>query len=408
MGQYFEVINLDNPFPVSTTMSGKFGECFWGMNAETDRGVINALWQTDTGHKTVTIQPLSQLEPLGKHRNSFDESFVLPGESVANASLPTELLNMILEELEGMTDLVCFMLTCQRYYEIGRPILEAHLEDILTYSWAGNRLICAGDYASVDDLPQGMLTEDEVEILDEEFQPTDDDQYDTGISERLCFVQRLQPDWYLNRARGGFRQQNHRLSWYFISLWDPKFRERSLVRVGRGDIVNVDVLQALTEVTPRALPDGIQFSNAYGSYVLRNLTTKEYIRGDAIRQMWDTPVMPYLKALRFLHLLVLRITWSSDSSLSIAYEGPIQVHRGVWAGHRFDFSEIKTVQGDEGAMGDWKDVSKVAIDELVAVFEPEAKSLDVFLTPHVPCPDPWARFLLELQTHRSDGRGSVQ
>ncbi|KAF8058669.1 hypothetical protein FPV67DRAFT_1635535 [Lyophyllum atratum] len=368
MGQYFEFINLDNPFPVPTAVGGKFGEFFWDIDEVEDNAVMEALWQTEESHqcKIVAIAPLSQLKRAEKPLRILNTCMTFPDESLANATLPTELVSMILEEVEHLADLICFVFTCQRYFEIGRPILEARFEEIVTYSWAGNRLICAGDYAKIDDLPEGMLTEDERKILVEKFEPGNPDE-DCGVCEQLSFVQNLQPDWYLNKDRALFHQENPRLPNYFMRLqetWD--YHER--------------VLKMLTKATSRrGFSKRVPPSEMYGSYVLRNLTTKEYIRGAAIREAWDTPDMPYLRALRFMHLLVLRITWSRNSSLNIRYEGPIKVHRGVWAGHRFDFADIKTVENGQGTIGDWKDVSKVVIDELVAVFEEEAEDMNKYL-----------------------------
>ncbi|KAF8055457.1 hypothetical protein FPV67DRAFT_1641770 [Lyophyllum atratum] len=357
---------------------GKFGECFWEINAaEVDRGLMKALWQSEKKHKVVTIEPLSQLKRPENPLYIWGERMALPKESLANATLTAELVSMILKEIEDFAEMICFVLTCQRYFEICRPILEARLQELLACSWAGNRLICIGDYAVANDLPKGMLTEDEEELIDEEFEHCDPEDVDTLIFEQIRFVQNLQPDWDLNQKRTIFNPKGMKLLYQYMFLREENPSPNSgPPRVGWDGRRDVEVIEKLTKVTPWAFPDRTQLRETYGSYVLRNLTTKEYIRGDAVREAWNTPNMPYLRALRFMHLLILRITWSSDSSLSVAYDGPIQVHRGVWAGHRFDFSDIKTVQDGQGAIGDWKDVSKVAIEELVAVFEREAEDLN--------------------------------
>lgn len=57
---------------------------------------------------------------------------------------------------------MCLAATCQRFYEIGRPTPEARLSEALVISWAGDRLVCPGDYAQLDDMPPGMLTDHEV------------------------------------------------------------------------------------------------------------------------------------------------------------------------------------------------------------------------------------------------------
>ncbi|KAG6806126.1 hypothetical protein H0H92_012587, partial [Tricholoma furcatifolium] len=74
----------------------------------------------------------------------------------------TEILDMILAHLDDIVDLVSFMTTCQRYWEVGRRLLEKMIEHAAIVSWAGDRLGCFGDYAKLDDLPRGMLTDAEV------------------------------------------------------------------------------------------------------------------------------------------------------------------------------------------------------------------------------------------------------
>ncbi|KAG6892498.1 hypothetical protein C0993_003686 [Termitomyces sp. T159_Od127] len=100
-----------------------------------------------------------------------------------------------------------------------------------------------------------------------------------------------------------------------------------------------------------------------GRMVFRNLTTKEYVRGDAIKKV------KRLK-LEFEHVLYIRTTWSSDSSLSYCYSGPLQIHRGVWAGHRFDVTRIGHVVDEAGvAVDDWKDVTEEVLNEVQEIWE---------------------------------------
>ncbi|KAF8058666.1 hypothetical protein FPV67DRAFT_1657163 [Lyophyllum atratum] len=351
MSQYFRVINLDNPFPVPS-MSGKFpySLIFLRIDDEADRGVMNALWQRNKRHKAVIIEPLNQLPEQRMDMNTNRSRWVLPEESLENGTLPTELFIMILEEVEDLTDMVCLVLTCQRYYEIGRPILEARFEELLTHSWAGDRLICAGDGVSINDLPQDMLTEDEVQILDERFaRDTDGD----NSQHQLRFVQSLHPAWCLNTKRANFHDQHKELTYYFAYLCNKSSPPRLTSE-------EVNVLETLTEVAPPPLPEYVRIPNMYKSHVLRNLTTREYIRGDAVHKARDRS---YLGGLCLSHLLILRIIWAADPSPSA-----IESHRGVWAGHRFDFTDIGTVQDHAGrAIGGWKDVSKVVIDEFLAI-----------------------------------------
>lgn len=373
MDQYFGVINLDNPFPVQTFMQGRFGECVWEMDADTDVAVMHALWRFEKGYKHIMAKPLSEY--------TLKSGYVRPKPSQANNTLATELVDMILKEIGDLTDLVCFLLTCQRYYEIGRRHVEARLEETFFYSWAGNRLICLGDYAELDDLPEGMLTDDEIELLEGSGEFEVDSERNSGnydddnsVRRRLPAVRTLRPDYEINRRKVWYHKKHHSVRIYWQSLYSGVYRGLP-TRVWIHDALVVSRLVEWTSL----FPDRDKLHETYDSYVLRNLTTKEFICGAAIRDVWDTPDMPYLGALRFVHLLILRITWSSDPNMFVSYDGPIQIHRGVWAGHRFDFTGFEAVQSAEGGPIDgWKDVSKEVIKELVMVFPPQAEYLDDF------------------------------
>ncbi len=72
-------------------------------------------------------------------------------------------------------------------------------------------------------------------------------------------------------------------------------------------------------------------------------------------------------------VLLSQICWSSDDSMSLSYDGP--VHRGKWAGDRFEYTtlerlrDLKPVEG--GEKGEWEDVSDEVIGEVAAIFRAE-------------------------------------
>jgi hypothetical protein len=57
-----------------------------------------------------------------------------------------------------------------------------------------------------------------------------------------------------------------------------------------------------------------------------------------------------------------------NAQVGLSYNEPI--HRGVWAGHRFDVTTRKqhdeSMQGEEG---EWKDVSEDVAREIAAIWE---------------------------------------
>ena len=51
----------------------------------------------------------------------------------------------------------------------------------------------------------------------------------------------------------------------------------------------------------------------------------------------------------------------------MSYEGDI--HRGVWAGDRFDIVTLEEVKSDSGDEVKWEDVSDEVVEEMDAIWE---------------------------------------
>ncbi|KAF5374666.1 hypothetical protein D9615_009015 [Tricholomella constricta] len=375
MGQYFQVYNIDNSSPVRTSMAGKFGEAFWVM--DNDTVLMNALWSPEPGYKRITTKSYSDLSPKPVFWRHFSRYLPPSPENYACkglAQLSTELIDLIYEELVNLEDMACFAMTCQRLYEVGRRHLETFIEMVFTISWAGDRLICFGDYANLEDLPRGILTPEEIGVV--QFQTLVDAGRELDITsyyERydkifphlypLVSLQTRNPDAALHELQAHYSKEYSEL-WQFWLELSSSGRNKSHPR-GRASYFDTTIMGKLIQQSP-----ALNFEQLYsGEYVLRNLITEEYVRGDAIRDMWETPDTWFLERLRFEHVLVFKITWSSDPDLAICYDGPIQVARGAWAGHCFDISGILSVQNTEE--GDWKDVSRDILNDIVTVSKEE-------------------------------------
>ncbi|KAF5379397.1 hypothetical protein D9615_006659 [Tricholomella constricta] len=367
MGQYFLVCSLDNCSPVNTPMCAKFGECFGALGRSAE--VMDALWRPEPGYKRIIAKPYDSLksETPKPTRYFFNSRYTkprrYPEQSPANetgkgfSQLSPELVGLIYECLIDVTDVACFAVTCQRCYDIGRRHLEAFVEGTFINSWAGNRLICIGDYASMDDLPPGMLANGEREFVEEIFK----DGRHPGIFDKLSKLQAKDPLFYIHRKKRLYQRDVYDLH----DFWSKIGGGYSGTENPDMSMEDAETLDQLVQQLPGP-PNGDIKKLYGGDYVLRNLTTKEFIRGDAIRDLRGAP--EYLHGVSFDHALIIRITWSSDPSLSYGYDGPIQIHRGKWAGHRFDLFKTESVSNEEGAIDGWKDVSREVLDELVEVW----------------------------------------
>ena len=122
--------------------------------------------------------------------------------------------------------------------------------------------------------------------------------------------------------------------------------------------------QALSEVRfPR---HDQRFHHEDRAWILRNLSTQEFVRAEAIAQSPKDIHGPYIDHVGFSHVVLMLICWSShqNPSWSIDTHG---MASGPWAGHCFD---ITTMEEHERSIKDgeqWKDVSVEVAKDLTAM-----------------------------------------
>ena len=95
-------------------------------------------------------------------------------------------------------------------------------------------------------------------------------------------------------------------------------------------------------------------------WILRNLTTQEYVRSEAIAIKPEDIHGPNIDVLGFGEFIWSRICWSTEASCSYNFEA--EICRGPWAGHRFDITTLD--RHNQGALKgtEWKDVSEEIAD----------------------------------------------
>ena len=170
-------------------------------------------------------------------------------------------------------------------------------------SWAGDRIICLGDYH--EDLPNGLLSISEQEELD--------------------------------KADGG---EGTTLYSFADKYYQP-----------------VNGISAFKRP---------QLSG--GHWILRNLSKHEYVREEAIKvaSMERMSNNRSSKEIGLGQVVLSRICWSTDNSCAMSYYKK-DIHRGVWAGDRFDITTInQVVVGDSGKQ--WTDVSDKVAKEMTEIW----------------------------------------
>jgi len=170
-------------------------------------------------------------------------------------------------------------------------------------SWAGDRIICLGDYH--EDLPDGMLSISEQEELD--------------------------------RADEG--------------------KEMTLYAFADEHYQSVDGISAFNR--PRL---------SGGHWILRNLSKYEYVREEAVK-VASVEGMGNNRSSNKIGLgqvVLSRICWSTDDSCAMSYYDE-DIHRGVWAGDRFDITTINQVVVKDSEK-QWTDVSDKVEKEMTEIW----------------------------------------
>ncbi|KAG5643204.1 hypothetical protein DXG03_001368 [Asterophora parasitica] len=334
IGQKFTIGNLDNPIKVPADMTGRrrFGGSFVGT-MKNDMKLMNSLWRPNPASRglstRVNVKPLSE-----RH-----EAFTLPEPSIANdmitagvfAKLATELISTVYENLDHPLDMACLLMTCQRNFEIGRPHLARILQNIFTPPWAGDRLICLGSWTDLTrrDLPRGMLTEEETRLLERKglldfpkYVPfpkcCDHQPYCKSMEFTYPYkmVTSLHAFWHPDVARKRWLITNTIRSGNVTDMTiQSYFLHFTTIQKGEGcrlDLTQVSLLLDLVRIAELDAND-LYADRDEEIMVFRNLTTKEYIRGDAVHRFPHS--QPWLKCVRFENELIIRITWSSNNSL---------------------------------------------------------------------------------------------
>ncbi|KAF3764035.1 hypothetical protein M406DRAFT_260898 [Cryphonectria parasitica EP155] len=279
------------------------------------------------------------------------------GQPIKFSTLPTEVHHLIFTHLASVEDVVCLGLTSRYFWAVSQEYIHDYYASFLG-QWAGENIVCVGEDVMPGDFPPGLFSAQEREELGSKTIdiPWDDDDPDEIAYPAVPFtlhhftspsVSRIQKkvDLHSESTRIYFdcRERN--------SHKDPAFSSstRSALIIRKSDYLPQDE-----------------------HWILRNLTTREFIRGDAVALKPEYIHGPNMDVLGFGEIIMSHICWSTSSSANMSYKGGIT--RGAWAGHCFDIttlgrhnSETQGTQGEES----WRDVSEEAMREVAGIWESE-------------------------------------
>ncbi|KAG6863663.1 hypothetical protein C0991_004298 [Blastosporella zonata] len=231
-----------------------------------------------------------------------------------------ELIDCIFCELKDLDEVLFFAVTCQRYYDVARRHIERLVEEMFVDTWAGDRFIYMDDYVKWDDVPTAALTDYDVTYLFNCENARKQYLRHYYLGPQNLRIEKIKP---------------YTLSTYLFDICNKLQNPRDYETHQALTLIRNNFLTIVNPV----------LEELYKAYVLRNLSTHEYIRGDAIIIHND---------LSFERVLRLRIMWFSTDALTA---GAVQ---GPWAGHRFDFVRREDIVM---AKEEWSDVSNEAVQD---------------------------------------------
>ncbi|KAI0925219.1 hypothetical protein AcW1_007084 [Taiwanofungus camphoratus] len=392
MGQYWDIINLDKK---QTQGPGK---------------VLGKVMFDASPCRLVNMLAVPQYAPLPLDTSNKAQS------ALGALELPPELLYVIFDQVDTLCDAASLCLANTLLFAIGQRRVH---ELMVANSWAGDRVICLGEYMCTRSLPRGLLTKAERRVLrvrkgeklsmeeawytygnlsrtfmledteDDDEDDDDDDKKDDAEGVRaneeaddrnedeLKNGPKLDKYTGVDNDKDEPRRVRARTVIHYRSLW--RQARSSYEKVGyEGDPgVTSSFLQQMCDSERKAFTELIK--PAYGttdaSWALYNLSKREYIRADAVAELTNAPPNgPFVRGRVGLgEVLLARICWSSRNNTAMAYRG--ELHQGTWAGDRFEINKMERLEELE-RRGDWTDVTREALEEVVAIWNCEWEGSD--------------------------------
>ncbi|KAG6051217.1 hypothetical protein E4U17_006261 [Claviceps sp. LM77 group G4] len=261
---------------------------------------------------------------------------------------PTEIHRLIFDHCydDNLKSVIFLGVTNQYFWSIAREYI---VRDVMQHLgvWAGQQLITVGDCNEVDDYPPGLFaTEEDKENLlkrrpeDEE---SEDEVDQPPVGQR--------PLTLYDRIR--------------ISFTEPPNATRA---IDRDD----SILKALDEDSCYRTVKNVFFMGSDDFYprdevwILRNLTTHQYVRREPLELQPGLAHGPFVQGIGFGCVVLSRISWSSDSNVAL-HDPTGRIHRGLWAGHRFDITTM-TRHEKLTAGQNWTDVTEELVEEVTAIW----------------------------------------
>ncbi|KAA8899216.1 hypothetical protein FN846DRAFT_990621 [Sphaerosporella brunnea] len=307
MGQYWHVICPE----VQRTYEsmGKLGEYLFSRDPE------------EIVAQLVIAQPNSWVRA---NLSPVPLSFHVSASPLLN--LPTELLDEVIVYLP-LPQLFVLALCSQRLYYTCRSRIMSVLRPRCG-QLAGTSLICIGEYIDAGDYPPRIDWIPKIEELEKQLASTlgNESRADSEDGDDFGYTDPLRT-----------AKANPNLFHLADAFYEMVPQDSDVSRTLTKALVNSPFCSLFFEPHKylpfnlslefrglRSFASGVLYPNSV-EWILRNLTTKEYVRRSAVGPVVNGP-FSYGGGGGLGHVLVSRICWSSDSSTAMSWDG---IHRGI-------------------------------------------------------------------------------
>ncbi|PGH04472.1 hypothetical protein GX51_03464 [Blastomyces parvus] len=283
-----------------------------------------------------------------RHRTALPK----PGKTIPQkrsilVQLPTEILCRILDFLDELEDVFLWGLSCQKLWALVRPVIAKHFTSYLGV-WAGIPVIFVGEDSGCSGNtlhPDGMLSPDDLDELEEGL---DFDELENEMDAEMAEEYAGKPVSLYRLAESRYATTDA------VTLSFPHDLFGLALDLHHKYPGLVDMFQV-------ANPKPKSFYPCSEEWVLRNLTTHEFVRPSTVALDEKHIKGPFIDFLGYGEVIMYKTCWStSDYSLIQGKE----MHRGVWAGHALDIVPATHLDGDTS----WKDISDKIAQEISEIW----------------------------------------
>ncbi len=235
------------------------------------------------------------------------------------------------------------------FWKVSCRHIQAHVASGLGGSWAGEGIICAGDSSEPKDLPLNVLTEVEREgsqKLIKKSEYSDDESEDEDFDPDSTNLYYLAHDWY--------PEFEHPENFQIYRLYSLLHKLPEWHHLPNSLKAQISIELRSYELS--------KFYAVNQPWILRNLTTQEYVRSEAIAIKPEDIRGPHIRGRGFGEVVMSRTCWSTDGTCGM--KNRHDIHRGVWAGHHFDIRTLESHRQGSLGLTEWKDVSEEVANEM--------------------------------------------